>query len=202
MLTPPALFVLLVLLFCFCLTSSCLRWIRKRKRDKSSIAKVTLTNVTPVSMLEVQVTLPTIVIYGDKTVAKKYDPAALAQLPKLRLGEGTLGTLFKIVLDCGSIITMRMIRAGLAGSANLESWIKFFGGIRGSWLLPMHFSFWYGGEAFILYDYLCLGSLEDLLHGKIYMISDFLINSLDFFIYLSRQLQGQKNVNLHQFFPM
>ncbi|KAH9656301.1 protein kinase domain-containing protein [Citrus sinensis] len=117
-------------------------------------------------MLEVQVTLPTIVIFGDKTVAKKYDPAALTQLPKLRLGEGTLGTLFKIVLDCGSIIAMRMIRPGLVGDENLESWIKFFGGIHGRWLLPMHFSFWYGGEAFILYDYLCLGSLEDLLHGS------------------------------------
>lgn len=193
MLIPPAFFVLPVLLFCFCLISSCLQGIRERKKDKSSFGKVTLTNVTPVSMLEVQVTLPTIVIFGDKTVAKKYDPAALAQLPKLRLGEGTLGTLFKIVLDCGSIIAVRMIRPGLVGDENLESWIKFFGGIHGRWLLPMHFSFWYGGEAFILYDYLCLGSLEDLLHGKIYMISCFVINSLDFFpLVLRGNFKGKK----------
>lgn len=163
MIIPPAFVVLLILMLCFC-SRSCFRRIKDRKKDKSSTGKV--TNVTPVSLLEVKVTLPTIEIFGDKFVAEKYDPPALAQLPKVRLGEGTLGTLFKIVLDCGSIITMRMIREGLVDAGTLEVWIKFFGGIHGTWLLPMHFSFWYGGEAFILYDYLCLGSLEDLLHGK------------------------------------
>lgn len=133
-------------------------------RDKSSHGRV--TNVTPVSLLEVKVALPTKVIFGDKTVAKKFDPPELAQLTKVRLGEGTFGSLFKVVLDCGSTITMRMVREGLVDAATLEFWINFFGGIRNTWLLPMHFSFWYGGEAFILYEYLCLGSLEELLHGN------------------------------------
>lgn len=134
-------------------------------RDKSSHGRV--TNVTPVSLLEVKVALPTKVIFGDQTVAKKLAPSELAQLAKVRLGEGTLGSLFKVVLDCGSTITMRMVREGLVDEATLEYWINFFGAIRNTWLLPMHFSFWYGGEAFILYEYLCLGSLEELLHGNL-----------------------------------
>ncbi|KAF5954733.1 hypothetical protein HYC85_007589 [Camellia sinensis] len=54
---------------------------------------------------------------------------------------------------------------GLVGSDDLELWIKFFGGLRCAWLLAMQFSFWYGGEAFIIHEYLCLGSLEELLHA-------------------------------------
>ncbi|XVF67649.1 hypothetical protein PTKIN_Ptkin10aG0138300 [Pterospermum kingtungense] len=139
-----------------------------KKKTKSSDGKVTTTTTTtPVSLLEVKVTLPMKVIFGDITVARKYDPPELAQIPKTRLGEGTLGTLFKVVLDCGSIVTIRKIREGLVKDAvNLEVWINFFGAIRDEWLLPILFSFWYGGEAFILYDYLILGSLEELLHGS------------------------------------
>ncbi|OMP01576.1 hypothetical protein COLO4_11734 [Corchorus olitorius] len=107
------------------------------------------------------------VIYRDTTVAKKSDPPEMAQIPKTRLGEGTLGTLFKVVLDCGTIVTIRKIRAGLIkDTGNFELWTSFFGRIKDDLLLPIHFSFWYGGEAFILYEYLILGSLEELLHGN------------------------------------
>ncbi|KAK9286079.1 hypothetical protein L1049_014459 [Liquidambar formosana] len=95
-----------------------------------------------------------------------YDPSEMAPLPKERLGEGTLGTLFKVVLECGSIITLRKIRDGLVKSKDFECWISFFGGVRDVCLVPIHFCFWYGGEAFVLYEYYCLGSLEELLHGS------------------------------------
>ncbi|KAK6253593.1 hypothetical protein QUC31_015313 [Theobroma cacao] len=152
--------IVLALIYAFLV----LIWASKKK-PKSSDGKVTTT--TPVSLLEVKVTLPMEVIFGDITVAKKYDPPELAQIPKNRLGEGTLGTLFKVVLKCGSIVTIRKIREGLITDAvSLDLWINFFGGIRDAWLLPIHFSFWYGGEAFILYEYVILGSLEELLHGS------------------------------------
>ncbi|XP_031249503.1 probable inactive receptor kinase At2g26730 [Pistacia vera] len=164
---PHTVMPLKILMFSFYMRS-CFLCIKVGKkliiRDKSSHGRV--TNVTPVSLLEVKVALPTKVIFGNKTVAKKFDTPELAQLAKVRLGEGTLGSLFKVVLDCGSTTTMRMVREGLVDAATLEFWINFFGGIRNTWLLPMHFSFWYGGEAFILYEYLCLGSLEELLHGS------------------------------------
>ncbi|KAM7474941.1 hypothetical protein LguiB_022184 [Lonicera macranthoides] len=117
-------------------------------------------------MVEVKVTLPTRVIFGDEVIAQKCDPSVVAQLPKLRLGEGTLGTLYKAVLNCGSIITVRRIQKEVANSDDFETWIAFFGGLRDFWLLPMKFSYWYGGEAFVVHEYLCLGSLEELLHGS------------------------------------
>lgn len=111
-------------------------------------------------------TLPVEVICGDKIVVDKYDPRELAQIPKTRLGEGTLGSLFKVVLNCGSIVTIRKIRTELIrGADDLKLWINFFKEIRDEWLLPILFSFWYGGEAYVLYEYMCLGSLEELLHG-------------------------------------
>ncbi|XP_039068589.1 probable inactive receptor kinase RLK902 [Hibiscus syriacus] len=141
----------------------------RKNNPKSSDGKATTpTTITPSSLLEVKVMLPMKVIFGDATVAKKYDPTELAQIPKTRLGEGTLGTLFKVVLGCGSVVTIRKIREGLMVSAGgLEMWVNFFGGMKDDGLLlPIHFSFWYGGEAFIMYEYLILGSLEELLHGS------------------------------------
>ncbi|GMJ12775.1 receptor-like kinase 902 [Hibiscus trionum] len=142
----------------------------RKNHPKSSDGKETtlMTTMTPSSLLEVKVTFPIKVIFGDITVAKKYDPSELAQIPKTRLGEGTLGTLFKVVLGCGSVTTIRKIREGMIGSAGaLETWVSFFGGMKGDGLLlPIYFSFWYGGEAFILYEYFILGSLEELLHGS------------------------------------
>ncbi|KAK2991458.1 hypothetical protein RJ640_016493 [Escallonia rubra] len=123
-------------------------------------------NETPVSLLEIKVTLPTRVICGDEASSKKYDPSDIAQLPKVRLGEGTLGTLYKVVLNCGSIVTIRKIRDELVRSDDFEFWIKFFGGVRDARLLPMQFSCWYGGQVFLVHEYLCLGSLEELLHGS------------------------------------
>ncbi|KAL6347910.1 hypothetical protein AAG906_037639 [Vitis piasezkii] len=125
-----------------------------------------VTNVTPVSLLEVKVERYIKVIFGDETAAKKYDPVEMSQIPRVRLGEGTLGALFKVVLNGGSTVTMRKIRPGLACSNDLELWIKYFGGLCDVWLLKIEFSLWYGGEAFVLYEYLCLGSLEELLHGS------------------------------------
>ncbi|KAL4279083.1 hypothetical protein GQ457_03G003000 [Hibiscus cannabinus] len=136
-------------------------------KEPTQVTTITMTT-TPSSLLEVKVTFPIKVIFGDVTVAKKYDPSELAQIPKTRLGEGTLGTLFKVVLGCGSVTTIRKIREGLIVSAGaLEMWVNFFGGMKDDGLLlPIHFSFWYGGEAFILYEYLILGSLEELLHAQ------------------------------------
>ncbi|KAE8669998.1 pollen-specific leucine-rich repeat extensin-like protein 3-like [Hibiscus syriacus] len=143
--------------------------IRKRNpKSSDGKATTTITTATPSLLLEVKVMLPIKVIFGDVTVAKRFDPTELAHIPKTRLGEGTLGTLFKVVLGCGLVVTIRKIREGLTVSAvALEMWVNFFGGMKDDGLLlPIHFSFWYGGEAFILYEYLILGSLEELLHGS------------------------------------
>ncbi|KAA8545895.1 hypothetical protein F0562_020654 [Nyssa sinensis] len=155
-------FLVMVAFFSFCRPSSFAKWIEKKAKSAESKA----TNTTPVSLIEVKVSRPTRVIFGDEATGQKYDPSELAQLPKIRLGEGILGTLYKAVLNSGTIITIRKIREGLNDSDNLEFWGEFFGGMPDNWLLPMHFGFWYGGEAFVIYEYLCLGSLEELLHGS------------------------------------
>ena len=144
------------------------RWAIARlleRRCRLSDGKV--TNITPVSLLEVKVERYVKVIFGDELdAAEKYNPAEMAVVPKVRLGEGTLGALFKVVLGCGSTVTMRKIRAGCVRSDDLEFWIRFFGGLCDVWILKIEFSVWYGGEGFVLYEYLCLGSLEELLHGE------------------------------------
>ncbi|XP_068640971.1 probable inactive receptor kinase At2g26730 [Aristolochia californica] len=153
------------------LFSRTIRWVRTKLRKAAGSAPEFVDEkmketMTPVSILEVNVILPSKVIFVDVGSMKQFDPAEFAQIPAVALGEGTVGPLFKAVLNCGSIVTVRRVRNGPLKKTELESWIQFFGGIRDKWLCPILFSFWYGDEAFLGYDYMCLGSLEELLHGK------------------------------------
>ncbi|KAK9047865.1 hypothetical protein SSX86_033174 [Deinandra increscens subsp. villosa] len=127
-----------------------------------------ITNQSPISLeVKIKIKLPTRIIFGDVETVTSYDSSELVQLPKIRLGEGSLGKLYKVVLDCGSVITIRKIVKRVAFASTFEYWVGFFGGIRDDrWLLPMLFGFWYGGEAFVVHEYICLGSLEELLHGS------------------------------------
>lgn len=80
---------------------------------------------------------------------------------------GSVGTLYKVVLDCGSMVTIRQICKRISVKSDFEYWVRFFAGVCDDrWLSPMLFGFWFGGEAFVIHEYLCLGSLEELLHGK------------------------------------
>ncbi|RVW61148.1 hypothetical protein CK203_020664 [Vitis vinifera] len=96
-----------------------------------------VTNVTPVSLLEVKVERYIKVIFGDETAAKKYDPVEMSQIPR--------------------------IRPGLACSNDLELWIKYFGGLCDVWLLKIEFSLWYGGELSFV-RVLVLGKLRGALY--------------------------------------
>ncbi|XP_023730291.1 probable inactive receptor kinase RLK902 [Lactuca sativa] len=156
-------FFLLLIMFFICTLQRAIAFI-STKLTKPTTTQ--LTNQTPIS-LQVKITLPTKIIFGDHETITAFNPSDLIQLPKNRLGEGSLGTLYKVVLDSGSIITIRKICKNVTHGSNFEHWVKFFGGLSGNrWLLPLRFGFWYGGEAFVIHDYLCLGSLEELLHGS------------------------------------
>lgn len=171
-LTPASSLFLFSLAFFLLLTILC--WVRRKctmiieKPAKfSTVRKIKKRTTTPVSILDVKVMLPSIIIFRDEADMKnRYDPFEFAHVPAVRLGKGTLGPLYKVVLNNGSIVTVRKLQAGLAKPDEINRWIKFFGGIRDKWLSRIMFSFWYGGESFIVYEYMCLGSLEELLHGE------------------------------------
>ncbi|KAJ8645631.1 hypothetical protein MRB53_007379 [Persea americana] len=171
-LTPASSLFLFSLAFILLLTILC--WVRRKctviiekPAEFNTVRKIKKRTTTPVSILDVMVTLPSIIIFRDEADMKnRYDPFEFAHVPAVRLGKGTLGPLYKVVLNNGSIVTVRKLRAGLAKTDEINRWIKFFGGIQDKWLSRIMFSFWYGVEAFIVYEYMCLGSLEELLHGR------------------------------------
>ncbi|KAI3789361.1 hypothetical protein L2E82_02154 [Cichorium intybus] len=157
-------FLFLLIMFIICSLHRAITFISTKLAKSTAAAQ--LTNQPPIS-LEVKITLPTRTIFGDDETIRRFNPSDLIQLPKNRLGEGSLGTLYKVVLDSGSIITIRKICAKVTRGRDFENWIRYFGGVRDDqWLLPLRFGFWYAGEAFVILDYLCLGSLEELLHGS------------------------------------
>lgn len=86
-----------------------LGWFLERRFRVPQEGKV-ITNITPVSLLEVKVERYVKVIFGDEAAAEKYSPTEMSIVPKVRLGEGTLGALFKVVLSCGTTVTIRKIR--------------------------------------------------------------------------------------------
>lgn len=171
-------FLFLLIMFIICSLHRAITFISTKLAKSTAAAQ--LTNQPPIS-LEVKITLPTRTIFGDDETIRRFNPSDLIQLPKNRLGEGSLGTLYKVVLDSGSIITIRKICAKVTRGRDFENWIRYFGGVRDDqWLLPLRFGFWYAGEAFVILDYLCLGSLEELLHGT--PIKNFKIRVSNFYV--------------------
>ncbi|KAG9455212.1 hypothetical protein H6P81_008116 [Aristolochia fimbriata] len=166
MLTFPLTFLFLLMAGLFSTVIRCIR-AKLAPCDAPGFAdEKARETMTPVSILEVNVTLPSKIIFVDETLMVQFDPTEFAQIPAVTLGEGTVGPLFKTVLNCGSTVTVRRVRNAALKKTELEGWIRFFGGIRDPYLCPVLFSFWYGDEAFLGYFYMCLGSLEELLHGK------------------------------------
>ncbi|ERN17701.1 probable inactive receptor kinase At4g23740 [Amborella trichopoda] len=155
--------VFLVILCIRCILNWELKKINTKNPIKSSINDGVQGSI---SILEIQVKLPCGLIFSNESCPLKFNMAELVNSLGVPLGEGNLGPLYKLVLGCGSTVTIRRLREYLAKLPEINQQIAFIGGIRDALLSPILFSFWYGDDTFIVYEYFCMGSLEELLHGK------------------------------------
>ncbi|GAB4831893.1 hypothetical protein Ancab_005925 [Ancistrocladus abbreviatus] len=82
------------------------------------------------------------------------------------LGEGWFGTAYKAVLDNGAVITVKRLRGVTIAQQRFKDKIEVVGAMDHENLLPLR-AYCYGNDKkYLVYDYMPMGSLYELLHGN------------------------------------
>ncbi|GLJ42766.1 hypothetical protein SUGI_0886800 [Cryptomeria japonica] len=147
------------------------RWKRQRELMRQKVFKSLQTEKTaevaiPVVGIPVA-NQPAQLIFNDETDQRFKDVQSLVENATwIELGRGTLGPLFKWVLKGGAIVVARKLDKITVTRQEFAKRLLVLKTLQHPNLLPLRSGFFYGEIPFLIFDYLCLGSLEDLLHGK------------------------------------
>nr|GMC75167.1 probable inactive receptor kinase At1g48480 [Ipomoea batatas] len=83
------------------------------------------------------------------------------------LGKGTFGTAYKAVLEMGTIVAVKRLKDVSIAEAEFREKIELLvGGMNHQCLLPLRAYYYSREEKLLVYDYMPMGSLSALLHGK------------------------------------
>ncbi|KAF5193976.1 Receptor-like kinase, partial [Thalictrum thalictroides] len=83
------------------------------------------------------------------------------------LGKGNLGTVYKAVLEDGSIVAVKRLKdANPCGRKEFEQYMDVIGKLRHPNIVSLRSYYYAKEEKLLVYDYLPNGSLHSLLHGN------------------------------------
>lgn len=117
---------------------------------------------------------------GNKMVffegVKRFELEDLLRASAEMLGKGTLGTVYKAVLDDGSVVAVKRLKEiNISGKKEFEQRMEVLGKLRHSNIVSLKAYYFARDEKLLVFDYMVNGSLFWLLHGMISFLS------LDFF---------------------
>ncbi|KAI5078041.1 hypothetical protein GOP47_0007865 [Adiantum capillus-veneris] len=81
------------------------------------------------------------------------------------LGRGSLGTTYKVILRDGSIIALKRLAEMSLKQKDFEQHINKLGRLHTQNIVPVQSYYHSKGLTFVIYDYMCLGSLSSLMQG-------------------------------------
>ncbi|CAH9116423.1 unnamed protein product [Cuscuta epithymum] len=82
------------------------------------------------------------------------------------LGKGTFGTTYKAVLEMGTIVAVKRLKDVMIPEAEFREKIRVVGDMNHQHLVPLKAYYYSREEKLLVYDYMPMGSLSALLHGK------------------------------------
>lgn len=82
------------------------------------------------------------------------------------LGKGSVGTAYKAVLEDGTILAVKRLKDVTTGRKEFETQIEIVGKLQHRNLVPLRAYYFSKDEKLLVYDYMPMGSLSALLHGK------------------------------------
>ncbi|CAN1265689.1 Probable inactive receptor kinase At1g48480 [Linum perenne] len=82
------------------------------------------------------------------------------------LGKGTFGSAYKAVLEFGTVVAVKRLRDVNAPEVEFKEKIELVGAMDHHSLVPLKAYYYSRDEKLLVYDYLPMGSLAALLHGK------------------------------------
>ncbi|XP_045819109.1 probable leucine-rich repeat receptor-like protein kinase At1g68400 [Trifolium pratense] len=108
---------------------------------------------------------------GNKMVffegAKRFELEDLLRASAEMLGKGTLGTVYKAVLDDGSVVAVKRLKeVQIGGKKEFEQRMEVLGKLRHSNIVCLKAYYFARDEKLLVFDYMVNGSLFWLLHGN------------------------------------
>ncbi|KAA8518638.1 hypothetical protein F0562_016112 [Nyssa sinensis] len=98
---------------------------------------------------------------------KQFELEDLLRASAEMLGKGSLGTVYKAVLDDGSIVAVKRLKdANPCSRKEFEQYMEVIGKLRHPNIVRLRAYYYAKEEKLLVYDYLPNGSLQSLLHGN------------------------------------
>ncbi|KAK2655002.1 hypothetical protein Ddye_008054 [Dipteronia dyeriana] len=98
---------------------------------------------------------------------KQFELEDLLKASAEMLGKGSLGTVYKAVLDDGSIVAVKRLKdANPCARTEFEQYMDVIGKLKHPNVVKLRAYYYAKEEKLLVYDYLSNGSLHSLLHGN------------------------------------
>lgn len=81
------------------------------------------------------------------------------------LGRGSLGSTYKVILRDGSAVALKRLKETNLKQKEFEQYVHKLGKLHMDNIIPVQSYYYSKGLAFLVYDYVCLGSLSSLIQG-------------------------------------
>lgn len=107
-----------------------------------------------------------LVFFGN--AARVFDLEDLLRASAEVLGKGTFGTAYKAVLEMGTIVAVKRLKDVTISEREFKDKIEGVGAVNHENLVPLRAYYYSMDEKLLVYDYLTMGSLSALLHGKFF----------------------------------
>lgn len=106
-----------------------------------------------------------LVFFGD--YYKAFDLEDLLRASAEVLGKGTFGTAYKAVLEIGTTVAVKRLKDLALSERECKEKIETVGAMNHENLVPLRAYYFNREEKLLVFDYMPMGSLSALLHGKL-----------------------------------
>lgn len=90
------------------------------------------------------------------------------------LGNGCMGSSYKVVMDGGDVVVAKMVR-GRTKKKEVDDWLRLIGGMRHGNMVSLRAYHHSNHQLLLVYDFIPNGSLHSLLHGLYFFLFSCLI---------------------------
>ncbi|CAL5207706.1 unnamed protein product [Lathyrus oleraceus] len=104
-------------------------------------------------------------VFGEN-VSRKFSLDDLLKGPAVDLGKGTFGKSYKVALEMGVTVAVKSLKDVTASEREFKEKIVELGKLFHEKLVPLRSYYYKRDKNLIVYDYMPMGSLSTLLHGR------------------------------------
>ncbi|KAI0516276.1 hypothetical protein KFK09_008948 [Dendrobium nobile] len=98
--------------------------------------------------------------------APEFDLEDLLRASAEVLGKGTFGTVYKAELEAGTVVVVKRLKDVIMAEEEFREKIEAVGSMNHENIVPLRAYYYSQNEKLLVYDYMPMGSISALLHGK------------------------------------